>query len=99
MARPELIKLAEKILKELRALGFKTDCWSVKGDGEATKDCDIAIDVLKNPNKMDSKFCEWLEEKLNKTKEFGEFDNSEKHPYSEKLCRFKFRLKERNKSR
>jgi hypothetical protein len=39
------IEFAQDRIQELKDLGYNVDCYSVKGDGAATKNCDIAIDI------------------------------------------------------
>jgi|HubBroStandDraft_2_1064218.scaffolds.fasta_scaffold20274_5 hypothetical protein len=50
MTNEQLYDKAYAIVRQLRALGADVQCWSVKGSGKATKDCDIAIDAYKVPD-------------------------------------------------
>jgi hypothetical protein len=45
MTTESLTKQAKEYIHQLTEHGHKVDCWSVKGSGKATEDCDIAIDV------------------------------------------------------
>lgn len=44
-ARERHLEAAKGLLRELRYAELKPGCWSVRGDGEATADCDVAVDV------------------------------------------------------
>lgn len=35
---------ARSIVSELEMIGLRPDCWSIKGQGKATVDCDLAVD-------------------------------------------------------
>lgn len=41
----EYNRIAKDMIFELTKNHFSVDCWSIKGSGDATKDCDIAIDI------------------------------------------------------